>query len=526
MKYNAVVKKIVLLVFVFMGIVSSIGMISVKASNDVFVPSYSVNAPDMSNEELLQYYIDNGIHPSTPPSGTTDRIVGESEVEPHLTSRFPDYTTWTKVANGSNSVAFSYGDIPVEISEWDSDIQVAKDLAGLNQNYIGCGPLALVSQLDYFARNVGYTSLAKDPDFTYDKRILAKEIFEEVPTIPADSFLGQLFGVDPNAGTFTLPRSFIYGSHQVLKNHYLAIQKTGIDEDGEEYTYYDNDSQVVVYGDTLPSLNSFSVKIENIKDSIDHGMPVIWWTFGDAGDYSDHYMNIYAYENWVGTDSNGNTMTHLMFKLRFNWGETQTIYMDSQLLDAVNGGFVFFEETHDKVLINPSDYGYECQYFFYELEKYVTPSVGNETFYTNRLRTGYVDHYDSTNSYVDAQYLVLSAKREGAGEAYLEYAFNRGIDWIYFDVRWWSSYEQISQYSGEALFQYKDANGNWVTAIDLQSDIPYPYLSTLEDYPTKLYFRFDEPIYEFRFYVQSDYPTGTRNKGRLVIGEINVFFDE
>jgi|GEM_PF-6572526 len=205
MKYNAVVKKIVLLVFVFIGIVSSIGMISVKASNDVFVPSYSVNAPDMSNEELLQYYIDNGIHPSTPPSGTTDRIVGESEVEPHLTSRFPDYTTWTKVANGSNSVAFSYGDIPVEISEWDSDIQAAKDLAGLNQNYIGCGPLALVSQLDYFARNVGYTSLAKDPDFTYDKRILAKEIFEEVPTIPADSFLGQLFGVDPNAGTFTLP---------------------------------------------------------------------------------------------------------------------------------------------------------------------------------------------------------------------------------------------------------------------------------------------------------------------------------
>jgi hypothetical protein len=430
------------------------------------------------------------------------------------------------VAYGSSSVAYTYGDIPVEISEWSDYIQTAKNLAGLDQNYIGCGPLALVSQYEYFARSAGYTTLATDPDFAYDRIMLAAEIFEEVPTIPADSILGQIFGVDPNAGTFTLPSSFIYGARQVLQNHYLAIPKIGIDDEGEEYTYYDSDSQIVVYGDTLPSLNSFSVKINNIKDSIDNGMPVVWWTFGDAGDYSDHYMNIYAYETWLGTDAYGNTTTHLMFKLRFNWDDSLTIYMDSDLLNAVNGGFIFFEETHEKALFNPDDYGYECQYFFYEIEKYVTSSVGNKTFYTNRLRTGYVNHYDPTNTYVDAQYLVLSAKRTGAGIAFLEYAYNEPIEWVYFDARWWSSDEGISIYSGEALFQYKNASGNWVTAIDLQRDIPYPYLSTLEDYPTKLQYRFDEPVYEFRFYVESFYPTGDRNKGRLVVGELNVFFEE
>lgn len=412
------------------------------------------------------------------------------------------------------------------MSESDNDIQASKELAGLNQNFIGCGPLCLVSQLQYLSMYAGYTSLAKDLSCTYDKRMLEKEIFEEVHTIPADSPFGQALGIDPNAGTFTFPNDYIIGARNVLQNHYLTIPKVTVNGSGLTSVYYDNDSQIIVYGDSLPSLNSFSVKINNIKESIDNGMPVVWWTFGQAGYYSDHYMNIYAYENWTGTDTNGNTLNHLMFKLRFNWGEKKIIYMDSDLLDAVNGGFIFFEETHDKILINPSDYHFKCQYYFDEKGKYVTPSVGNEVFYTNRLRTGYINHFDSNQTHVDARYIVLSAKRENAGEAYLEYTFERDIDWVYFDVSWWSDSEQITQYGGEALLQYKDANGSWVTAINLLTDLPSPYLSTLPEYPTKLCYRFDKPIREFRFYVRTDSPTGSRNKGRLVVGEINVFFTE
>ena len=519
---NNLLKSVLLFMFgisIFMCF--SFATTEVKAS--VFEPRYSVNAPDMSEEELTQFYIENQIFSATPPTGTTDMLEGESSVEPHLISRFPGYSSWHKTGSGSNSVSFTYVGEPLEVDESDPDIQISKDLAGITYDAIGCGPLAMVSQFDYLARYSGYTSLAKNPDAISDKRLLAREIFENTYTIPADSWLGELLGVDPNAGTFTFPSEFISGARTVLKNHYLAIPKTGINDEGNTYTYYDNDSQIVVYGDTLPSLSSFSTKINNIKDSIDKGMPVVWWTFGDAGEFSNHYMNIFAYETWVGTNADGQITSHLMFKLRFNWG-IDDVYMDSELLRAVNGGFIYFEETHEKALINPSDYNFNGQYYFTNYGKYVTSSVGYKTFYTNRLRTGYVNHYDSTNTYVDAQYLVLSAKRANAGVAYLEYTFNTPIDWIYFDVRWWSSSEGISQFNGEALLQYKDSSGNWVTAIDLQRDISYPYLSTLEDYPSKLHYRFDQPIYEFRFYVQSNNPTGDRNKGRLVIGELNVFF--
>jgi hypothetical protein len=93
MSSNNITKKMLLVILLFLGVVSSFEITFVNASDDVFVPSYSVNAPEMTEDELLEYYIENGIHPSTPPTGTTDRIEGESSVEPHLISRFPEYTS-------------------------------------------------------------------------------------------------------------------------------------------------------------------------------------------------------------------------------------------------------------------------------------------------------------------------------------------------------------------------------------------------------------------------------------------------
>lgn len=77
---------------------------------------------------------------------------------------------------------------------------------------------------------------------------------------------------------------------------------------------------------------------------------------------------------------------------------------------------------------------------------------------------------------------------------------------------------------GDALIQYLDSNSNWVAAFDLQEDISYPYLSTLVEYPTGITCRFDGSTYTFRFYVEAFNPSGDRNKGRLVIEEMNGFF--
>lgn len=49
------------------------------------------------------------------------------------------------------------------------------------------------------------------------------------------------------------------------------------------------------------------------------------------------------------------------------------------------------------------------------------------TFIVDSLRAGYVKHYDATNTYVDNNYLTLSAKRQNAGTAYLKYNFNKAV---------------------------------------------------------------------------------------------------
>lgn len=484
----------------------------------------------MTEEEMIQYYVENDIRPASVPDGASE-VLEEYEVSSHLSKRFSQYTTWSKSSN-TGYVADTYGGNPVEIDEYDAYIQQAKANANITYNAIGCGPLSMVSQFDYLARYAGYLSISSNLESSIQtsnapaRTSLATEIFENTDTIPADSFLGQLFGVDPNAGTFTFLGEVINSSREILENHYLAIKKTEtiVDEEGNTSTrtYYDNDSMIIVNGDTVPNLSSFSTKINNLKDSIDNGMPVIWWTLGEskAGAFGNHFMNIFGYEYWIGTDELGNTKTHLMFILRYNWG-INAIYMDSDVLDAVNGGFIFFEETHEKNLIMPSDYDYACQYFFDERTKIVTPTIGNN-FTTKYLRAGYVNRYDNSNTTIVDQQISLSSKRNNAGVAYIHYKFDKPVEWIYLQASWWSTAEGMIV--DKALIQYKDNLGNWVTQFDLQEDVSGS-LSSLIDYKSNIRCTFDNPITEFRIFVKCNNPIGDKNKGRLVIGALNVFFE-
>ncbi len=495
----------------------------------------------MSEEELIQYYIDNDIRPANAPAGSGEKL-HLNDVSTHLSGRFPEYSSWS-VSSAKGYVSDVYGGNPLETDDPNSynlnpnpHILEAKRLAGITYDALGCGPLAMISQFDYLARYAGYVSIADNlEDFTNPTVVteapnfiaLAREILENTDTISAESTIGQIVNAGP--GTFTFPSEVINSSREILENHYLSIKKTEevVDEEGNvsTRTYYDNDSQILVSGDTIPSLSSFSTKINNLKDSIDRGMPVIWWTLGEdkAEDFGNHYMNIFGYEYWIGTDSAGNTKTHLMFKLRFNWG-IDDVYMDSDVLDAVNGGFIYFEETHEKTLIRPENYGYECQYFYDEKNKTIIPELGY-TFDTKYLRTGYVNRYDSTNTNLVDQQISLSAKRTNAGEAYIQYELSVPVKWLYLEVSWWSTSEGIAYYNGQAEVEYKNHDGNWVTQLDLLNGIS-GNISNLIDYKSKIKCEFEYSVTEFRIYVKTDNPSGDRNKGRLVFGNILLIHEE
>lgn len=508
-------------------------IISIFVVNNISIYSdsvgkYEVNAPNMSQSELQQYYLDNKIMPASAPENTTT-MLKESNVSSHLASQNQGYSNWIKT-DAKYSVENVYGVVPVEIDEDNVITQKAKKNANIDYNYIGCGPLSMISQFDFLSRGAGYSSIMSDFDNTDEQLKLQTEILDNTNTIPADSILGQMFGADPNGGTFTFPSEVINSSREILEEKFLAIKKTRevIDDEGnvEIETYYDRDSQIYVYGDTIPSLATFSKKVENIVDSINNGMPVIWWTVGDVGDFSDHFMNIYAYEYWQGTDYNGNTKKHLMFKLRMNWGKTYEVYMDSDALNAVNGGFIYFEETREKSLIKPEDYNFSCQYVNEETLGCLYPSKGYWCMVnTNRLRTGFVNHYDSTNTVVDKQLLVLSAKKKNAGTAFLEYEFPRLVEEIYFKFSWWSDSEGLDKTNSNLLIQYEDDTGNWKNAMNLYSDLSSP-ISTDYEMPTDIKVVFPTATHKFRIYLDTVDISGSRNKGRIVIGDINVYYDE
>ena len=475
----------------------------------------------LSEKQLLDYYAENNIAPANPPENSSKRIL-EGNVSSHLSNKYPNYTNWKKTSN-IRYVSDIYGGNPLEIDEDDYYIQQAKKNAGKECKYIGCGPLSLISQFDYLGRYAGYGSIpCKQSELNELKNApmktkLATEIFENTNTIASDSILGQLFGKNEDDGTFTFPMDAIAASRKVLKKHNLAILKTREvkDSDGNitKETYYDNDSLILVKGDSIPSLSLFSTKIDNLKKSIDKGMPVIWWTTKNAGEFSNHYMNIYGYEYWRGYDSSGNTKTHLMFILRLNWG-TDPIYMDSDLLNAINGGFIFFEETHTKTLIRPEDYSCSSQYNFNEKSSVVFSSVGNKV-YTNYLRTAYVNRYDSTNTNVIDKQLSLSSRRENAGKAYIEYDFSDPIEWMYLEASFWSGNEGINTFNAKAVLEIYEG-GSWIVKYDfLNND-----LSKDVDNKSEVILHFNKKVSHFRIYVESDYPEGTRNKGRLVIGNI------
>lgn len=519
-------KKISNIIFVFI-CVFTLTFVSTKTKiNDEFISNYETWNFYGTNEELVDYYLKNDIRPATPAEGTNDKL-NQYTVPSHLSNRFPGFTNWS--VSSSVDVANKYGGNPLEIDEKNDFIQLAKRNAEIDNKFIGCGPIAMLSQFDYLARHAGYLSIANNlEDFSSTSSApnfvkLSTEIFKNTDTIAADSPLGKAFGVDPDAGTFTFPSEVISSSMEILEKHKMAIKKTKeiVDDNGNisTRTYYDNDSQIIVTGDVIPSLSSFSTKINNLKDSLDKGMPVIWWTLGGDknGEFGNHFMNIFGYEYWTGTDSTGNKKTHLMFRLRYNWGEKYVTYMDSSMLDACNGGFIYFEETNEKTVISPNNYDYDCTYYFDEKVKDINPKMGYN-FSTKYLRTGYVNRYDSINTRIIDQQLSLSAKREGAGEAYIEYKLPKAVKWIYLEVSWWGNYEDISKSNGEVLIEYKNHNGEWIRQMDLLEN--YYTISYNIDLKNKLRCNFDYPVTEFRIYIKSDLPYGERNKGRLVLGNI------
>lgn len=447
--------------------------------------------------------------PTSAPSGSNIEINSPTKIKPHLEGRFSEYTNWVKYDD------FQISDETTEnireVYEYDDRIQYGKEYAfnqlGYSYELIGCGPLAMIGVFDYFQRVRDYAPLmtnysenGRTSDYqSYlddEYRRLASTVILNVDVIP--------FGSN---GTATLPGDFVLGANTIIEDHNLSQQ---ISVTSRLYT-------------------SQETRVSKIKEHVEAGMPVVWWTGPNDGFFKNHYVNIYGYETWTALDENGAPVIHTMFLLRLNWGRAQnsTIYADEDALKGI-GGLIFFEESYETVTIYPETFSTLQQQYFYtnQTASFQTnhPYKSPISFQTNRLRTGYIN---STGITAEGDwFLTMSAKRQNAGEAYMEFTFPKKIYGINIDLSLWSSLEGISSSNAAVTLEIR-VNGVWTTVHEFLSDSNF---SKTRNIPSNHIFIFEDDtgiefVTNFRFRVVAPATGTSMNHGRVVISNLFLLYE-
>lgn len=470
--------------------------------DDISIDTFALN---MSEEEYEEYYVKNGIMPAVP-EPAKDPILDISKVVVKLREMYPNYN-WGTAPIAKSSLQFRYGaNLPILDGNSDEMQQAKQDADIPDRQFVGCGPIALMSQFQFMANYMGYININKysddniysdtnNPYVSKNKYFIYKAVLEEIGYLPCNS-----------KGAFTDPLKFLTSAKNMIKNYGL-------------------ESTCEVSGDVVIRAESWEKKVNTVKNAIDNGISVVWWTGDGFGNFEDHYMNIVGYQTWSGKDSNGNTKEYTVFRVNMNWGDSTYHYALSDIMKGSTMGFMFFKPTKSIVRLSPSNLGIPKAYNYSETIKQHVVMRGDlkDMSATVRfLRAGYVDHYDSTNTVVDGHYLSLSCKKVGAGVAYLDFEFPRAVKELYFNVSWWKSADRYIAALGEAKLQYMDENGVWQTKIDfLDSSLD---LSIVLIEPTKMQCAFDQNVKRFRFYTSFKNPTYTRNGGRFILHDLTAFF--
>lgn len=161
-------------------------------------------------------------------------------------------------------------------------------------------------------------------------------------------------------------------------------------------------------------------------------------------------------------------------------------------------------EYAKKVQVKPYEWGFEERYWFSnEGIRDTSLTKKDLTVNTRRLRCGYIK--DS--------YVVLSPRRENAGEAFLEMNFDKPVYAFMYSVCLWSKYEKLD---GTAVIFVKNADGDWVQKVDFLNDIKLKIRGQGLD---RYVLQCPEGTYGIRIYCTAT-AEGTTNSGRLCFDDL------
>lgn len=405
-----------------------------------------------------------------------------------LEDKYSDYTWLNRGKKRTSDVT---GAIPLNMKGPNfpaSDFDAAVEASGIVSSYGGCGSIAMVGILDYFARFLNYSEIMADPYNSLDRIELATKVFVETP---------QFEWFDK---TIVFPWDYKNACNKILRDFGLANVLS------------------CNYRGTLLEGGIKDTLLEIIIEKIDEGLPVTMYTglMSGSGNFAQHYTNILGYEKWLGYDSDGNTLEKYILEARLNFKEhNATYFCDDIILDTGMMGIIYYDINYNNFWqVKASDFAEEFvnnagqgQYFFYNINQPVTMGSGF-SFNTNRLRC----------SYIENKYLVLSANRKNVVDAYLEIQWWCGVQRVSFTSALWSSMEAMGVNGKFSVQIYKDNRWQDYITYDLLT------MSTSRDSPDSHVVLFPRGTTNFRFYAKHNFPSGDRNKGRIVLDNIDIRF--
>ena len=443
-----------------------------------------------------------------------DTIILANDIEEDLKTRY-GILDGSKVVGSEFTVLDIYGENPREL-----DTETYKYILSDNRDKfgpiteIGCGPLALLSQFFYLVEVCDYFEFVDEYDYAKNIEDFVVSILENVITISAEGtaesipFFGQeivdLLGAE---GTLTIPEFMALGANAIFEI-YGVEQQLSVDA-----SYF------------LPTQDK-QARINRIVNSLNAGMPVIMWEQVSLN--SGHYINIYGYETWRGINSNGQSQDVFYFIANPNWNYSQPIYINADRLESSFIGVITFAENFSHLSVHPDDYGFPCSYNNTENLKTISlDNPFNISLTTKRLRTGYVNHYDSTNNTIDDQRLVLSSKRGTHSQAYLTYEFNKKLRMVHVEVVPWSIVELFYLNSNCSLkfFAYS-VTGGWDELYSVHRE-SLDYISFPQVHEYLLEFPSNKNYTSFKIEVNNPVSVSNndRNYGRMIVKDMHFFFE-
>ncbi len=450
-------------------------------------------------DEFLEYLTDALLYLNALGDDLNDINIKETGLENYLEEEY-SINSFSIVNNLSNSVVSQYGIKPIDINESETIfVDVNQELG---REYLGCGPIAAISHLDFLAKGPKYYELV-DGYNDYDELLdFYIEIASEIFAIPAEDS-----SITFQDGTFSLPISVEEGMRQIIKNHGLENQFSL----SSDYIF--------------PNVTSTVNIISKMKNSIDRGSPLILWEVTSI--LTGHFVNIYGYETFSCYDAFGNLTNKLFFKANCNpnYNDDECIYIDSEKLDDYLYCVIYVNEERQHLAIKPADYGYPCSYNNTYKTNYYSFSQFDIELETTRLRTGYVKHYDENGNF-DEYRLVLSSKRQSYSQAYLAYQFNNGkiLRNLSIDLARWGNAELFGNNNSTLIFYgFNSATNTWMNLYTYDpNDIPatYPVMRNFQVY-------LNESIDFTGFKIEinnSNSSVEERNFGRIILGSVHFYF--